>query len=75
MQIATLNKMIDKSKAKKDGIYSYQGSPYRVRNNQLTHFAESGKIYKRSGKFTTIIGEYNFYYASEAAKLLKLIKE
>lgn len=59
--IENVNLAIKKSESKKDGIYTFRGFLYRVKNKRLTHLAYYGQILERFGNFNTIVGSYDCY--------------
>jgi hypothetical protein len=63
------NKLIEKAKTKKDGIYSQEGIIYRVKNGVLTHYCKQGKVLEVNGYFDVPVGNYNT--SIDARKLLK----
>lgn len=69
MQVETLNKIADKAKTKKDGVFSLQGHAYRVRNGRVTHVVDGYRVIIPYGHFVVEAGE--FYTNSEAVKALK----
>jgi hypothetical protein len=63
-------KLIEKAKQKeKDGIFSYDGVIYRVKNSRLTHYCKGGRVLEVNGYFDVSVGSYTF--AAEAKKMLK----
>lgn len=65
------DKLIKKAKSKEDGIYSYDGVLYRVKDGNLTHYAKNGEIIQASGYFDAVVGKYEF--TDQARKKLKSI--
>lgn len=63
-----------KAKTKKDGVYTLRGIAYRVRNNQVTHFACEGEVLVPYGNFNVIVGKYQGSHA-DATKLLRSIEQ
>jgi hypothetical protein len=49
----------ERSKSKKDGVYSFRGICYRVRKNRVTHFALRGGVYEYIGNYVFKIGSYD----------------
>lgn len=75
LTIENQNLIIEKAKSKKDGVYSFRGVDYRVRNKIVTHFAASGQILERCFGFNVIVGSYEIGFGFGAKKILKEIKE
>ena len=67
------NLIIDKAQSKNDGIYSFRGIFFRVRNGKVTHYACDGKILAGYGAFVSQVGSYNT--TAEAKSQLKSIKD
>jgi hypothetical protein len=64
------DKLIEKAKQKeKDGIFSYDGIIYRVKNSVLTHYCKQGKVLEVNGYFDVPVGSYAS--ADEAKRMLK----
>lgn len=82
VNIENCNLAIEKAKIKKDGIYTFRGFLYRVKNNRVTHWAYYGQILENCGNFNVIVGSYDCYsYATQhsnnihsAGKMLKEIQ-
>lgn len=69
------NKIIDKAKIKKDGVYKFRGVGYRVRNGRVTHFSCSGNLYAFSFGFLVKAGSYDVVFGDfEGVKYLKEIR-
>jgi hypothetical protein len=68
--------LADKSKNKKDGIYTYGNYKYKVKDNNLTHYIGWGSnqycLYGITSDTAYSISE--FEYKSNAEKALKNIK-
>lgn len=64
-------KLEEKSKTKKDGIYTYQGIYYKVIGNKLHYMASHGEVLQCFGHFNVVVGSYSGY--SDAAK--KVLKD
>ncbi|HET8688469.1 MAG TPA: hypothetical protein VFM18_17800 [Methanosarcina sp.] len=75
LNIVNQNAVIDKAKTKADGIYTFRGVMYRVRNKKVTHFAccRSGDICQGFGHFNVVVGkvETGIGWADRARKMLK----
>jgi len=59
MKIDKLNILISKSKDKGNGIYSYDGTIYRVKDSSLLGYREFNKIYSLHGNFVIEIATVN----------------
>lgn len=59
MTIETVNKLIDKAKTRKDGIYSYDIFDYVVKANCFIAYREkpTGRIFERVGHFVSERGK------------------
>ena len=66
--IENSNLVIDKALTKKDGVYSFRGFLYRVKNFRVTHIAHNGIILERFGNFNVEVGKYE--YIDKARKML-----
>jgi len=66
-----VNLIIDKAKSKNDGIYSFRGILFKVRDGKVTNYACGGKIFAGVGAFVTPVGSYNT--STEAKSKLKTI--
>jgi hypothetical protein len=63
----------NKAKSRKDGVYSYKGNLWVVKNNNFIAFADYfGNCYQILGYFTTSIGTVDKYKAKE--KLTEWLK-
>jgi len=52
MKIDDANLIIDKAKTKKNGVYSFRGYMYVVKDNSFVGFSDYfGNIYQRAGNF------------------------
>lgn len=70
-QIET-HKMCEKAKTRKNGVYSYNGYLYLVKNNHLYAVADYfGDIYQFFGSFYVKLGTVNRY--DRKVNLLKLL--
>jgi len=67
--------IIDKAQGKADGIYSFRGIMFKVKNGGVTHWAVDGKILQGMGRFNTQVGSYEPGRNSQARAMLKSIKE
>lgn len=70
--IENLNVISEKAKDKNDGVYSFRGLEYRVKNGRFTHFAHNGRVMERAGFFNVEIGTYSGY-SDDAKKVLKTL--
>jgi hypothetical protein len=66
-------KLIEKSKSKKDGVFTYSGSYYRVKDGMLTHYSLQNQILQVFGALDVVIGRYD--WGHEAKALLKSVKD
>ena len=66
------NLIIGKAEGKADGIYSFRGIMFRVRDGKVTHYAGAGKILAGYGAVVSQVGSYDC--APEAKTILKSIK-
>lgn len=58
MTVTELNKLHDKASKKKDGVYTYKGCFWCVKNgNLLSYIDERGTFLIRQGAFNIIAGE------------------
>ena len=64
--------IIEKAKAKKDGVYQARGVAYRVRGGRVTHYAYRGKVLERAYGFNCIVGSFSGC-SPDAVKTLKSI--
>lgn len=58
--IDNINLIHDKAKTKKDGVYSFRGLLYRVKNGRFTHFSHYHEIFERTGNFNVSLGHTNY---------------
>jgi hypothetical protein len=74
--ITTQDKIIDKAKSKKDGVYRYGGVAYRVRDGKVTHVGNCGEIFECYGYFNVKVHSYKWSINSDEAaqKILKCLK-
>jgi len=57
MTVDEINLLNKKAEAKKDGIYSFNGNLWAVKNNKFIAFLDnSGQVFQRFGAFNTKIG-------------------
>lgn len=66
------NLIIEKAKAKKDGVYEFRGVAYRVRGGKVTHFAADYKILAGFGAFNVVVGSYPFGAGQSKLALKKI---
>ena len=73
MKIEIGNEIIEKSKTKKDGVYSYKGFKYAVKDNKFVLFADYfGNISQTAGNFNVSLGKVERYESiKELKRLLK----
>jgi len=66
--------LIEKKKKKKDGIYSYKGNLYIVKDNKFRVYCDYfGNVYQLSGSFFVSIGKIEKRY-EHRQKLKELLK-
>jgi hypothetical protein len=71
MTIEELNLLHEKAKTRKNGIYSFRGNLYVVKNNNFIAFADYfGECYQRMGSFNVKIGKVEPY--NRKKELMKL---
>jgi len=70
-----VNLIIDKARDKADGIYSFRGIMFKVRNGGVTHWAAGGIILQAMGRFNTQVGSYDPRRNSQGRAMLKNITE
>lgn len=62
MTIDETNFLHEKAKTRKDGVYSYRGNLWVVKDNKFIAFANHfGECYQRYGAFNTQIGKVDRY--------------
>lgn len=69
MKAELLNKIIERAKNKKDGVYSYQHTAYSVKSGYVGFVGAGGEIYQFVYGFLAVIGTYK--YQSEARDKIK----
>ena len=65
--------ILDKAKSKRDGVFTFRGVAYRVRQGKVTHFAVDRKILERAYGFNCIVGNYEWKFSFSARDALKAI--
>lgn len=74
MTIEETNLLIEKAKDRKDGIYSFRGNLWVVKNCMFIAFSDySGNCYQRLGAFNYQIGKVERH--NRKAKLLEWLKK
>jgi hypothetical protein len=73
LTIDNQNLIDQKAKSKPDGIYTFRGIMFRVKNGRATHYAAESSILASYGNFNTAVGSYST--RDEAKAKLKSIKE
>lgn len=69
MTIDETNLLHEKAKIKKDGVYSFRGNLYVVKNNKFIAFSDyHGNCYQRFGSFNTSIGKVERYDRKQKLK-------
>lgn len=72
MTTEELNKLIEKAKTRKDGVYSFRGYYWAVKNKQFIAFVNpKGQLLQRSGNFNVQIGQFSTDYKWERRDKLK----
>lgn len=60
MTIDELNILHDKAKTRKDGVYSFRGNLWAVKDKSFVAYSDfAGNCYLRMGAFNTSIGKVN----------------
>lgn len=73
MTIDTHNLICEKAKNKKDGVYSFRGNLYVVKDNKFLFYADlCGECYQNCYGFTVRIGKVDSL--DRKKELLKLLK-
>ncbi len=73
MTVSEINHLAQKAKNRKDGVYSFRGNIWAVKNGCFVAFAEyGGECYQRSGSFNVSIGNVDHY--DRKKKLLELLR-
>jgi hypothetical protein len=72
---AIYDEVIEKARAKNDGVYAHKGVYYRVRKNSVTHMCHWGNAYIRAYGFLVDAGRLENHYEGAAKKWLKSIKD
>lgn len=62
MTIEETNQLHEKAKTRNDGVYSFRGNLWVVKNGNFAAFADySGNVYQRMGSFNVFIGKVETY--------------
>jgi len=73
MKTLEINILNQKAKTKKDGVYSYNGNLYAVKNAKfIAYFNSFGECYQRMGAFNVLLGNVEVY--DRRKELNKIIK-
>lgn len=64
--------ILEKAKSKKDGVYTFRGVSYRVRDGRVTHFATNKDVLERVYGFNVMVGVCT---SDTRSSVLKGIKE
>ncbi len=73
MTIEETNLLYEKAKTRKDGVYSFRGYLWAVKNGNFVAFSTySGECYQRSGSFNVKIGKVERY--DRKKHLIELLK-
>lgn len=70
--VAMLEKLLVRSKEKKDGVWSYEGHIYGVKDGRLHFVSDGSSIYQFNYGFLTEVGKVDY---GRRDKIRKLIKE
>ena len=71
MKTDVLNKMIEKAKGKKDGVYKMNGHHYLVKNGVVKLVSDRGEIVQPYGHFVAKVGSYQWNMGdAEGKKML-----
>lgn len=62
-----------KAKEKNDGVYTFRGVSYRIRDGNVTHVAVDGQLLEVCGYFDVVVGKCGSY-TSDQVKALKEIQ-
>jgi hypothetical protein len=74
MKIDEINKLHEKANSRKDGVYSYNGNYWVVKNKSFVAYSDNfGNAYLRAGSFNVSIGQIEWRKAKETWK--KWLKE
>jgi len=65
--------IVDKAKTKRDGVFSFRGVSYRVRNGNVTHFAYGGTIYNFCHGFNVKVGQYKYMSSTSSKHALQTL--
>jgi hypothetical protein len=73
MTVDETNLLHERAKTKNDGVYSYQGNLYVVKDNKFIAFSDyHGNCHQRMGTFNVSIGKVEGY--DRKRKLLKWLR-
>lgn len=67
------NIIAKKAETRKDGVYTYQGFLYAVKNKRFVLFIHKGEVLKRMGLFNAILGSCDKTYDYEKREVLKAL--
>ena len=56
----------EKAVTKRDGVFTFRGVAYRVRDKRVTHFAYNGKILQYCHGFNVEVGKYEYKWSTSA---------
>jgi len=76
MTIEETNLLHEKAKSRKDGVYSFRGNLWAVKNNQFIAFVSpKGEVYQRLGAFNASVGSLqpkpSYEWKNEFSKWVK----
>lgn len=58
----TQRDILQRAQTKTDGVYSFRGVTYRVKNGAVTHFAYDHQILVNGGVFVVPVGTYEYQH-------------
>jgi hypothetical protein len=71
MTVDEVNLLNEKAKSKKDGVYSFRGNLWVVKENKFLAYCKyNGEVLQRFGVFDTGIGDFSTLYLSDRKKKL-----
>ena len=72
MTIYEVNILHEKAKTKKDGVYSFRGNLWAVKDFRFVAYVDSkGQLLQRFGSFNYVIADLSSLYTSEKKSKLK----
>ena len=70
LTIETVELIAARAALRKDGVYTFRGVTYRVRQGRVTHYALDQKVSERCYGFLVDVGSYNGWGPDAAKKAL-----